>query len=160
MCFKEYYNRNLINLSTFYCSSTCFEMDHIYNDDEYNVCHNCGEIYKNSFNESECQKCLRRIRVDIDVDYNSKRITLQNQINKLMSEGKIDLPTIKKKIDEYMVTETIKNSFMEKNNLTFHDWITDIDEGASKCFLMYDACVIKLLNSFGIETEKRNFLFN
>ena len=47
-----------------------------------------GEIYINSFNESECQRCLCRLRVDIDVDFNLKRIELQNEVNKVLQEKK------------------------------------------------------------------------
>ena len=29
-------------------------------------------------------------------------------------------------VDRYMEVELINNSFMEKNHLTFHDWMTDM----------------------------------
>ncbi len=157
---EDFYNRNLLTLSNYYCSTTCFELDHIYhNDDNKTVCKNCGEIYINSFNESECQRCLCRLRVDIDVDYNLKRIKLQNEVNKVLQEKKIDLPTLKKKVQEHMELEVIKNSFMETNHLTFDDWMTDLDEGSNKCFLMYDDCIIKILNTLGANIPESHLFY-
>ena len=137
-------------LSQLYCSSSCFDLDHILYDETPTVCNNCGDIFNNTFNENECQKCLRRVRIDLDADYNKKRTKLQKNILKLLDESKITKEQIKKKVEFYMATELLKNSFMEKNNLNFYDWLKNMDEGANKCFLMYDNCIIKILEEFGI----------
>ena len=156
---EEVYNQNLINLSKFYCSFNCFELDHFYTEDYDTVCNSCGCIFNNSFNESDCPKCLNRMRVDVDVDYNYKRIDLQKKVNEIMEKKNIKPNFIANMVDRYMDIELIKNSFMEKNHLTFHQWMTDVDEGGNKCFLMYDNCIVKILNAFGVEVRRSDLFY-
>ena len=156
----NYYNQSITRLSNHYCSFTCFELDHIYHDDYETVCNNCGVIFDNSFNENECAKCLQRVRVDVDVDYNYKRIELQKKINQVMLKENVNSNFIEKMVERYMEIELIKNSFMIKNNLKFHDWITDMDEGSSKCFVMYDNCIIKVLKTFSVEISRNDIYSN
>ena len=106
---EDHYNQNIRHLSKYYCSFTCFELDHIYHDDYETVCNNCGEIFTNSFNENECSKCLQRARVDLDVDYNFKRIELQKRINRIMLEKNISVELIERMVEKYMEVEVIKN---------------------------------------------------
>ena len=77
-----------------------------------------------------------------------------------MLKENISANFIEKMVERYMEVEVIKNSFMIENSLKFHDWITDIDEGASKCFIMYDNCIIKVLKTFGIEVERNSIHSN
>ena len=108
------YNRKIMELSKYYCSNACFDLDHTLYEDTLCICRNCNEIYINTFNENECRKCLKRVRVDVDADYNAKRIKLQDHILKLINERKITISEIEKKVYIYMELEISKNSYMEK----------------------------------------------
>ena len=67
------------------------------------------------FNELDCSKCLNRIKVDIDVDHNYKRIDLQKRVNEIMAKENIKPDFIARMVDRYMEVELINNSFMEKS---------------------------------------------
>ena len=45
------------------------------------------------------------------------------------------------------------------NHLTFNDWMTDLDEGSNKCFLMYDDCIIKILNTLGANIPESHLFY-
>lgn len=157
---EDEYNQNLLQLSNFYCSGSCFELDHMYQDEYKTICLHCGEIYTSNFNETECQKCSQRGRVDLDIQYNKKRSELQKKMNDLIANEGLTPHRIDKLVKRYMEIELIKNNFMRENNLTFHDWIIDLSEGANKCFVMYDNCIIRILKIYNVEILRPNILYS
>lgn len=145
------YNNNIKKFSKNYCSKSCFELDYFYYQSEETVCNNCGEIFTNSFNESDCPRCIKRLSVDIDCKYNKKRKNLQKKMKDLLK--KVDFKSIIEKIFAEMKIEVEKNIFMDFNFITFKDWMSDYDEGSNRSMLMYDVCVARVLKIYGVETN-------
>ena len=132
------YNIYIKNLSTFYCSKNCFELDYFYDEEKQTICSECGEIFVDCYNEMECSNCRKKNIVDIDIDYNQKRKILQAKVNELIKNGNISYDTIVQLVKRKMKEEIKKNSYMIQNKISFLEWVSDVNEGANRCMVLYD----------------------
>ena len=125
-----------------------------FNNDEYTLCFNCGELFVDYYGHGDCQRCLKLARTDCDVLYDKNRTLYQKEILTLLSENKITEKEVIEKVDKYMEDELFKNAFINKNKVTFHHWLYAINVGACTCMSLYDNCIIKVLKEFKISVPK------
>lgn len=140
------YNKDIINLCKNYCCNECFELDFFYYSPINNICINCGNIFEDSYSEGICSMCLHKKTIDLDLFYNKNRCQLQKKVLNLIKNNIINKLEFIEKIGKEMIEQIKNNKTMIENNLCYNDWIFDIDEGANRCFLLYDECVLNILN--------------
>ncbi len=149
------FNLQIKEMSTFYCSKSCFRVHYFNGGEELNVCHNCGVVFVDLYGHGDCRKCLEQSKTDLDVKYNFNRTIYQNEITKLLEEEKITLEEIEELKNKYMKCEIEKNEFVDDNKLTFKKWIKNTSAGSSSSFMMFDKCIIKILEDKGVKLPDR-----
>ena len=145
------YNIQIKEMSSFYCSKSCFKVHYINGVDSYNVCHSCGEIFIDIFNHGDCRKCMELARADLDVSHNFSRSIYKEEILKLLKNEDITEKEINELVNEFMKDEIDKNDFIEENKINFSKWVKCIDGGASNSLVLYDNCIVKILEKKGIK---------
>ena len=144
------YNLQIKEMSSFYCSKSCFRAHYFYGGDTYNVCHSCGEIFVDIFKHGDCRKCMEHAKTDLDVLYNFNRSVYQQEILNLLKDNIIKEQEIEELVLKYMKDEIEKNDFIKENKINFKKWHLCKDGGSTNAMVLYDNCIIKVLEEKGV----------
>lgn len=139
------YNKELLKISSYYCSKSCFSSNYFASYEFQNVCLSCGEVFIDYHSHGDCEKCMNLAKVDCDVSANKKRISLQILISEKIESGEIEKELLIKELEEYMKMEIENNQFIKDNKITFDIWLNEKEGGSNNLMVLIDKFVLKIL---------------
>ena len=142
---NKIYNKYNYNLSlddkyesTNYCTLSCYIIHTNFRRDNFVNCKKCYTYFINPYKYKYCSNCRIENIVEKDIKRNKLRKELQIEVKVLLEEKKIVKDDLIKFCDNKIKNYIDKFKNINKNNITFEQWLKDTNSGFHSCFNLWD----------------------